>query len=514
MKTKALLASAGLIGAVLATPVMAGKADDHLIWATNSEMDTPDIYYGNQREALINTYAQCDSLLHRDPISNEYLGLLATSWNWVDDVTLEMDLREGVKFHDGTNFDAEDVAYTLNHLAAPDSDMKIRVVVDWIKNVEVVSPHKIRIHTNKPSPAAFEYLSGTSPIFPSGHYDSAPEVPAADGKVRRDWGAVAPVCTGPYKLVEYVPGQSMSLELNPDYFKDGPKGTPSIGKITYKTIKDTETQVAELVTGGLDWIWGVPPENAEMLKTMGNLNVVSAPTMRMSFLSLDAVGRTGDGPMKDLRVRQAIGHAIDRESIVKNLVGEGAVVQKSLCTPVQFGCDTEVTQYEYDPEKAKALLAEAGYPNGFSIPFYAYRDRPYSEAVLNYLRAVGISADLQFLQWRALRPLMVENKVALSHLTFASNGMLDASASIGYYFQGSTDDFAQDAELSGWLAEAETTLDAAKRKELYTKALSRVADNAYALPLFTYGRTYAFNQELDYPLTPDEMAHFYMAKWK
>ncbi len=513
MKLKTVLCAAGL-AAITASPALAGKANDTLVWATSTEMDTPDLYYGNQREALITSYAQCDSLLHRDPKTNKYLPLLATSWNWVNDTTLEMELRKGVKFHDGTDFDAQDVADTFNHLSAPNSDMKIRVVVDWIKNVEVLDSHKIRIHTKAPTPAAFEYLSGTSPIYPSGHYSKAPEVPGADGKTRRDWGAVTPVCTGPYKLAEYQPGQSIVLVKNPDYFDGSPKGKPTINKIVYRTIKDTETQIAELVTGGVDWIWGVPPENAEMLNTMPNINVVSAPTMRMSFLALDAAGRTGKNPLTDARVRRAIAHSIDREALAKSLVGEGARVQVSLCVPVQFGCETNVTQYAYDPAKAKKLLAEAGYPNGFNTTFYAYRDRPYSEAVLNYMRAVGIKADLQFLQWRALRPLIADNKTEIAHLTFGSNGMLDASASTGHYFQFSPDDYARDEQVRNWLGEAERTMDQSKRKELYSKALKKIADEAYYLPLFVYGRTYAFTKDLDYPLTDDEMAHFYMAKWK
>lgn len=505
---------AGGILAIAAASAHAGKENDTFVWATSTEMDTPDMYYGNQREALINTYAMCDGLLHRDPITNEFQALLATSWEWTDDTTLELELREGVKFHDGTDFDASDVAYTLNHVAAPDSDMKIRVIVDWIDNVEAVDTHKVRINAKRPTPAALQYLTGTSPIYPEGHYEDAPVVPGADGTERRDWGAVMPVCTGPYKLAEYVAGESLTLVANPDYFEGSPKGKPSIGTIVYRTIKDPETQIAELVTGGIDWMWGVPPENAEMLSTMGNLTVVSAPTMRMSFLSLDAAGRTGDTPMTDLRVRQAIAHAINRQAIVDNLVGEGSEVQKSICAPVQFGCDTDVRQYDYDPEKAKALLAEAGYPDGLTIPFYAYRDRAYSEAVLNDLRAVGIRGDMQFLQWRALRPKLANDEVEIAHLTFGSNGILDVSASTSYYFTGGPDDYARDEEVIAWLQEADRTTNEEERKALYSKALNKIADQAYYIPLFMYGRTYAFNKDLDYPVTPDEMAHFYLARWK
>src|SRR3546814_16142559 len=108
--------------------------------------------------------------------------------------------------------------------------------------------------------------------------ESAPSVTGADGKPRRDWGAVVPMCTGPYKLVDYQPGQSVTLEKNPDYFEGSPKGKPSIGKIVYRTIKDTETQVAELLTGGIDWMGGVPPENAARLHDMPNGLGMRAPT--------------------------------------------------------------------------------------------------------------------------------------------------------------------------------------------------------------------------------------------
>lgn len=492
---------------------LAGKANDTFVWATSTEIGPPDLYYGNQREVLIIAYAQCDSLLHRDPVSNDYKPLLAETWTWLDPTTLELTLRKGVKFHDGREFGAQDVADTLNHVARPDSGMQIRVIVDWIKNVEVVAPDKVRIHAKAPTPAALEFLSGTTPIYPRGHYESAPTVPAPDGKTRRDWGAVKPICTGPYILKDHKPGQSVTLTKNPNYFAASPKGKPQIATIVYRTIKDAETQVAELLTGGVDWIWGVPPENAKQLGAMPNVVVKSAATMRMSFLSLDAAGRTGDTPLKDVRVRRAIFHAIDREAIAKNLVGEGAAVQKSLCVPVQFGCTTDVPDYPYDPAKAKALLAEAGHPN-LSIPFYAYRDRPYSEAVLNYLRQAGIKPELKFLQWQALRPLIIEGKTEVAHLTFGSNGILDASASTSYYFRHSVDDYARDPEVRDWLAEADTSTDPENRKALYAKALKKINDQAYAVPLFIYGRTYAYSQDFEFPLTQDEMAHFYMARWK
>lgn len=515
IKASLLTAIVGALGLAAGLgPAVAGKDNDTLVWATGTEIGSPDLYYANQREVLIITYAACDTLLHRDPISGERKGLLAESWKWTDPTTLEITLRKGVKFHNGKELTADDVKYTFDFVRQPDSGMQFAVITDWIKDIEVLAPDRLRITAKAPTPAALEFLAGTTPIYPKGHYDDAPTISTADGKTRRDYGAVLPMCTGPYKFKDYKPGQSVTLVKNDDYFEGSPKGKPSIGTIVYRTIPDNDTQMAELLTGGVDWIWGVPPENAKQLADMGQVTVKSAGTMRMSFLYLDAAGRSGDTPMKDVRVRRAMFHAIDRDAIVKNLVGEGAVVQKSLCVPVQFGCTTDVKQYEYDPKKAKALLAEAGYPDGLPITFYAYRDRPYSEAVLNYLREAGFKPELRFLQWQALRPLIVDNKTEVTHLTFGSNGLLDASASTGYYFRFGPDDYARDPQVRDWLTTADTSVDPKVREEFYAKALKKIADEAYVVPLFIYGRTYAFNKDLDYPMTEDEMAHFYMAKWK
>ncbi|WP_157384485.1 ABC transporter substrate-binding protein [Nitratireductor soli] len=491
----------------------ANKADDTLNWATATEIDTFDIYYQGLREVVIATLYNCDSLMYRDPASNEYKPLLAEAYRWVDDTTLELDLRQGIKFTDGTDLDAEDVAYTFNHVIKPDSGINVRLTVDWIDSVEAVNPHQVRIKAKAPTPAALEYLSGNTPIYPSGHYDNAPVVSVAGDKTRQDWGAVLPVCAGPYKLTQFEPGRTATWEKNPDYFADSPKGQPQLGKIVYRTISDTEAQLAELLTGSVDWIWGVPPENVEQLSTYENVTVEAASTTRMAFLMLDAAGRSGDTPAKDVRIRQAIAHAIDRDALA-DLVGNSAGVLRSMCYADQVGCTEDVTQYDYDPEKAKALLAEAGYKDGLDLPFYAYRDRRYSEAVLAYLRAVGIRPDFQFIQNVALRPLIIDGKVPMAHLTWGSQGMMDASASVSLYFKFGVDDYARDAELRDMLVAADTAMDPEKRKELYAQALARIADQAYSVPLFTYGRAYAYSSDLGYQVTSDEIAHFYLAKWK
>jgi len=510
-----LFTGAALALGLLSPAAHAGRDNDTLTWVTATEIDTFDIYYQGLREVVITTLYNCDSLFFRDPANGSYKPLLAESYKWINDVTLEVDLRRGIKFHDGTDLDAGDVVYTFKHMLPKDSGINVRLGIDWIKDVVAVNPNRVRFIAHAPTPAAIEFLSGNTPIYPSGHYDKAPTVSVAGGQTRRDWGAVRPVCTGPYIMTDFQPGRSATYVKNPNYFRESPKGQPRIGKIVYRTITDNEAQLAELLTGSVDWIWGVPPENVKRLNDMGTVVVKGAPTTRMSFLILDAAGRSGENPMTDLRVRRALFHAIDRNAIAK-LVGNGSEVLLSMCYPTQTGCTTDVKQWPYDPARAKALLAEAGYGPGkpLKLPYYAYRDRSYSEAVLAYLRAVGIEPDFKFIQNVALRPLVVAGKIPLMHLTWGSQGMQDASASVSLYFRFGVDDFARDAELKTLLESADTTMEPGKRNDLYRKALEKINDQAYAIPLFSYGRAYAFNKALDYTVTPDELAHFYLVKWK
>src|SRR5690606_17835642 len=164
-------------------------------------------------------------------------------------------------------------------------------------------------------------------------------------------------------------------------------------------------------------------------------------TLRIAMVALDAAGRTGDNPLTDVRVRRAVNHAIDRETIVDNLVGGDGEIINAPCHPVQFGCDqSAAVVYDYDPEKAKALLAEAGYADGFSVKMGSYRDRARAEAVQSYLAAVGINAELEILQASPSFSSWRDGKVEMWYGDWGSQSLADSSASIGAMFDGSSND--------------------------------------------------------------------------
>ena len=236
--------------------------------------------------------------------------------------------------------------------------------------------------------------------------------------------------------------------------------------------------------------------------------------MRVSYLQFDVNGKSGQDFFTKKKVREAVAHAINREAITKNLVGPASVVIPSACHPDQFGCAQDVPQWKYDPAKAKALLKEAGYENGFEFDLYAYRQREYTEAVIGDLAKVGIKAKLNFMQYRALRDLVWKNKTPINHMTWGSNSIPDVSAITSHFFSGGRDDFAKDSDVIKALEEGDTSTDPAARKAAYKRALDKISGELYWLPMFTYAKYYVYSKDLDFKTTPDEIPRFYTAKWK
>ncbi|CAN7659265.1 ABC transporter substrate-binding protein [Rhizobium rhizogenes] len=500
----AVIAAALFLPLLLAPTANAGKANDTISIAFSKELEHIDPYFNTAREGVLLGNAVWDGLLYRDPKTGQYVGNLATSWSWVDSTTLELTLRQGVKFHNGEPFDADDVVYTLNYMIDPKNGAKNTVATSWIKQAVKIDQFKVRIITNGPFPAALEYLAGPVIIQPNEYY-------AAVGPAGV---ATKPIGTGPYKVVSVEPGKHYVLKRNDDYFAAA-KPKAKVETIDIRTIPDINTQMAELFNGTIDLVWQVPSDQADKMAGRGNFQVLNAPTMRVGYLSLDAAGRSGaKNPMTDVRVRQAVYHAINRDGIVKALMKGTTEVINSACSPSQFGCATDVASYSYDPDKAKALLAEAGYPDGFEIDFYAYRDRPLAEAMIGMLAEVGIKANLKYLQYAALREKRIKEGVPMSFLTWGSNSIADASAITSEFFTMGGEDDARDKSLSDLLEKADSSIDPAERKTLYKQALSTIADKAYWVPLWNYSTNYIMSKDVSFTPTPDELVRFYEIGWK
>jgi len=485
--------------------VKAGQGDDTLRIALTRAPEMLDPYFNNVREGVILAHHIWDHLIERDPETGQYHPSLAQAWRWIDDKTLEFDLREDIEFHNGEPFDADDVVYTLQFVANPANRVITQGNVNWIERVEKTGRFRVRLITRRPFPAALEYLAGPIVIFPDQYYASA----GPTGMSAR------PIGTGPYRVIDQQSGRMVRLERNERYFAQTPRGKAAIRRIDIRFLPDPNTQIAELLAGGLDWIWQVSPDQVLGIGAHPRLTVTSAETMRVAYLRVHLNANSPAPALNDRRVRQAILHAIDRETLAQQLVGTGSRVLHTACFPTQFGCVTDnVRQYAYDPERARALLSEAGYPGGLEIDLFAYRDRVQTEAVIGYLRAAGIQANLRYMNYAALRELARSNRAPFEHQTWGSYSIQDVSAITSVFFNGGEDDVTHDAEVTADIHQGDSSVDPEIRKEAYGRALRRIAEQAYWLPLYSLTSVYAYSKSLDFRPWPDELPRFWLARWR
>ena len=505
IRRTAILAAASL---ALAPPAFAQKSADALRIQFVDAVPNLDMYFNSQRTGLILAHHAWDMLVHRDPATFEIKPALATDWKFAEDNSLDLTIRQGVKFHDGSTLSADDVVYTINMAANPDSKVATPSNYAWIDKAEKTGDYGVRIKMKRPTPAALEYLAMVTPIHPKAYRE----------KVGPEGFAAKPVGAGPYKIVKNEQGKEVVFERFDDYWAGSPKGKPAIKTLHVRFVPDLATEVTELLAQRTDWIWNINPDQIESINKMPHLQAVRQESMRIGYLQIDAAGRTGkDNPLTKLKVRQAIWHAIDRQEMANKLVQGGSRVPPAPCFPSQFGCDADAAvKYAYDPAKAKALLAEAGFANGFDIELVTYvAVTSWTAAIQNYLQAVGIRAKITQMQVAPAIQKSWRGEAPLYHGSWGSYSINDVSAIFPVmYGKDANDNYSRDPELEKLVAEGGNTSDPEARKKAYSAAVKLMTEKAYWLPLFTYVNAYAFSKQLEFKTYPDELPRFYFAKWK
>ena len=280
--------------------------------------------------------------------------------------------------------------------------------------------------------------------------------------------------------------KGLTLQRFEGRYEGGAKPRPAIGKISIRVVPDSATEIAELLSGRAEWLSQITADQVDQLKTQANLQAFSSAVLRVAFILFDASGRTGaNNPMTKLPVRQALSYALDREGLVNNLIQGDERVIDTPCNPVNFGCDASpAVNYPYDPAKAKQLLAQAGYPNGFPITLFTSTARPleWSEAIQQNWEAVGLKVTVTRMPPQAVNEKLENEGLPAFFTDWGGFRINDASAFNSVYFRGSADDIARDKQVEDWLQEADTSPDAAVRKADYAKAIHRVTEQAYVLP--------------------------------
>jgi peptide/nickel transport system substrate-binding protein len=506
MQRRTLLGTIAALPALTAggRPARADQSSDTLRITWRDAIPDIDPYRNNLRTGLTVTHEAWDTLVYRDPDSFENVPLLATDWKWVDPKTLDFTLRQGVKFHNGDPFTADDVVYTFTTIKG-DPKVMIPSQFAFIKSVQKIDDFHVRFTFNSVFPAALQYFAMVLPIYPQAYRE----------KVGHDAFSQHPVGSGPYKITLVNGSSEIDLERFDGYWAGSPKGRPAIRYLKITEVEEDTDALTAFISGQTDWIWKFNPDQFQNLASLPGKKAVQGPTMRIVFLSMDTAGRTGkDNPLTNVKVRQAIAHAIDRASIATNLVQGGSQPIATPCYPGQFGCDVSAAvDYPYDPAKAKALLAEAGYPNGFSTSFTSYLLPAWNAAIQNYLQAVGIKADVEQLQVGAAIAKSNAGQTPLFAGSWGSNSINDVSAILPYYFGGGPADYVRDPTLAQIIKAGDTGDNAQVREQDYAQAIQRITAAADWLPLFTYVDNYAFDSHLDFTPYKDELPRFYLCKW-
>jgi peptide/nickel transport system substrate-binding protein len=330
-----------------------------------------------------------ESLVTRDDETMEIRPLLATSWRNIDPLTWEFQLRQGVRFHNGEEFDAESVKFSIER--AIDSPLTTNGKTVWPpsfgQKVEIIDPYTVRIVTKVPDPLVPNRLAAES-------MNMAP--PKALAAFKDKYVSTTLIGTGPYKFVEYVVGQHVIMERNPDYWGE-PPATP---RIVWNIVPDAATRVAALQRGTADVIVNLPIPSIATVTADPNLRVYSAPGSVVSGLLLNTKDTAA---LKDVRVRQALNHAVDRVALLQNLYqGLGHLSNGVVASRVEYAIDPGA--YAYDPDKARTLLAEAGFRDSLELTLWQSTGRyelgvEAAQAITAYFEDVGVHANLQILEW-------------------------------------------------------------------------------------------------------------------
>jgi peptide/nickel transport system substrate-binding protein len=489
-----------------AAPAAAAKSSgkDIINVGFTSELTNMDPHMHNARFNIIWNYHVNDNLGVRDPQTNRIVPHLATSWTPVAPTTWELELRKDVRFHNGDPFDAEVVKWNWERVINPDQKSQQRGNHEAIKGVEVVDSHKVRVHTISPYPVFVERLQNFQFI--------SPKVAKEKGDT---WLADNVVGTGPYKFVEWKRDQYALTERNDEYW--GPK--PAFKQFKYVMIPEITTQIAELLNGNLDVIRGLPTDQVNAINNSGRAKVTAKPILRVGFVRLDAKGRTAPNPFQDVRVRHAANHAIDVDGLIKSLQ-PGGDRTPALVNPLHFGYDASIKPHEFDPEKAKKLMAEAGHPNGFEVTWNMVTTnlmpnaKSVYESMQQQLGKVGIRVKFQMHEARAQDERNRAGQGGPMHEgSWGSYSVFDADGILWDMLHSSTPfTYYENKELDQLLLDARSTLDEETRKSLYAKAQKIVRDEAPMIFMWGFHQLWGVNNAVNWTPDADEIDKFYTAK--
>ena len=483
------------VGLAAATPALAAPTGEVKIGlAAEPNTFDPHLTVGrNTQIFIVNVF---DGLTARDDRGN-VVPALAESWKRLNPTTWQFVLRKGVKFHNGDDFNAESVKFTLDRATHPETKATIGSELSTIASTEIVDPFTVNVITKTPDfllPVRLGELFGLM---------LSPKHTNAMGK---EAIATKPNGTGPFKLVTWAKNEQMVLEANESYWR----GAPKVKKIIVRPILDDAARIAALQAGEVDLIAPVPHARIAELKRNNKLAIKTIPAPRIFHVTIDV----RKPPFDNVKVRQALNYAVDVNAIVKSLYfGYGTRLATVVDTGA-LGYDPNVWPYPFDPKRAKALLAEAGFPNGFETEFDSFtgsiadHNKP-AEAIVGYLQKVGVKAKQNVFEFAAFGPRRVQNKTSPLFIYSIGDAYLEPSWVLRWLTQGGLGMHYKNPKLDEMLTRIEATDDPKKRAALYTDVQKLIKDEAPFIFLFQADAVFGMSHRIDYTPRPDETQWLY-----
>lgn len=425
-----------------------------------------------------------DHLIERDYDGKLAPGL-AEAWQIVDDKAIEFKLRQGVTFHNGEPCDAQAVKFSVERMLSPDLKSAFRGNFKAIKQVQAIDAQTVRLLLDQTDASILDNLSAQLAIVPPQYVKQVGDAEFA----RR------PIGTGPFKFVEWVKDDHVTLEANSNYWNGSFKGKPLVQTVVFRPVPEAATRIAELKAGRADIVQDVPPDQVKALKDAGfEIVQKDAPQEAFVFFVSDVPGT----PLADKRVRQAINYGVDVDGIIKNVLQGYATRIASPIGPLTLGYDPNVKPYPYDLAKAKALLNEAGYASGFDVLIDATSgDKTLTtEAVAGELAKLNIRATIRRLDLGTFNDNW--GKKQTSPLIAARwSGLFDPANALNFFAK--SDGLLtryKNAEADRLIAEGASTLDQNKRAQVYAQLSKVLNDDPLALYLWNTQNLYGLSKRV------------------
>jgi len=447
------------------------------------DVESMDPFFVNQAAGWSVVHALFDHLVERDFEGNIVPGL-ALSWTVVDTATLEFVLREDVSFHNGEPFTADSVRFSIERMlseeAAPNQSK-----FTAIDAVEIVDDYTVRLILNRPDGTLIDSLTSRLAMLPPQYF----------AEVGAEAFASAPVGTGPFTYVEWVPDDRVTLAANENYWKGSYKGMPKVDTVIFRPIPEAATRAAELRAGGVHLIQDVTPDQIDDLEAAG-LVVVPDEAYQLQYIFFITDDETL--PTYDVRVRQALNYAVDVDAIIENLLaGLGSRIASPI-GPGYLGYNPDVQPYPYDPQKARDLLAEAGYANGFEtildVTTAGHTDA--IDAVAGYLSDVGVTVEIQDYELGLFNQKWMDRTQSMLWAARWGNTPDPQSIELFASCNGWIARYCNE-EVTAHLEAARDSLDQHQRAQHYAAASALMRDDPLAIYMNTATQIYGLSSDVE-----------------